>query len=365
MPNPDDFDLSHEALRRHALDPRQFAGADEATLPDGMRLVRLYNASGLVVDLLPDRALDIWRASYRGLPLTWVAPGSPKRADAAASWLQLFNGGLLTTCGLRHAGPGEVDDETGERTDLHGEATRLAAHDVRRAEGWHDGSFELRVTGTVSESRLFGEQLRLERSYRMSLDAPELVLTDTVINAGDTPQPLMVLYHVNVGYPLVRDGAELQVASPEDPVPRDAAARPGAERWARYDAPTPAYDEQVFFHRPRLDPDGNSRALIGHPGLALELTWDARSAPYLTQWKNTREGIYVCGVEPGNTLPEGRNRARAAGRLEHLEPGERRDFRLRLSAVAGEESFRRAQDRVRRTAESGREQALDLSGYPD
>lgn len=358
------LDLSLETLRHHALDARQFAGAEQVTRPDGMRLVRLYNAAGLSLDLLPDRALDVWRASHRGLPLTWLSAGSPHRPDAAAPWLQLFSGGLLTTCGLRHVGPGERDAQTGEASDLHGDVTRLPARDVTTSEGWDAFAEGVRVSGTVTEASLFGSQLRLERSYRLPFAVPEVALTDTITNIGDLPQPLMVLYHVNVGYPLVREGATLRVAGDAEPVPRDAPAEAGLADWSRYAAPVPGFAEQVYFHRPSMAEEGWSSALVGHAGLALELAWDARTAPYLTQWKNTREGIYVCGVEPGNALPEGRNRAREAGRLERLEPGESRTFHLRLRAVAGDAAYAEAAERVARIGRDGRPVTLDLAGYP-
>lgn len=360
----DAIDLSPATLRRHAQDARQFAGAEESTRPDGMRLVRLYNAAGLSLELLPDRALDVWRASYRGLPLTWLSAGSPHRADAAAPWLQLFSGGLLTTCGLRHVGPPEEDAESGEPTDLHGAVTRLPARGVTVTQGWEALREGVSVTGTVDEARLFGPQLRLERRYRMPLERPEIELVDTVTNAGDLPQPLMMLYHVNVGYPLVRAGATLRVAGDEEPVPRDAAARAGLAQWSHYEGPAAGYDEQVFFHRAAAGRDGWSRARIGHPALALEVAWDARAAPYLTQWKNTRRGMYVCGVEPANALPEGRNRAREQGRLERLEPGEARTFRLTLRALAGEADWSDAEARMERTGREGTPPSLDLSGYP-
>lgn len=365
MPDLTKINLSQDALERHTLDMRQFAGAERLALPDGQRIVRLYNAAGLTVDLLVDRALDIWRASYRGLPLTWVAPGSPHDADATAPWLRLFNGGLLTTCGLRHVGPGEVDVESGEASDLHGDVTRQPARKIILTQGWDEDSYALGVTGEVMESSLFGPQLRLERSYQMSLTEGELTLTDVLTNVGDLPQPLMVLYHVNVGYPLVRDGAELHVAGGRTPVPRDAAAQAGAEDWSLYAAPVPAYAEQVYFHRPHVDDEGCSRALIGHSELALEVVWDARAAPYLTQWKNTRDGIYVSGVEPANCLPEGRNRARGAGRLDTIEPGGERIFRVRLRAVAGRDGYREARERVQVAGDRGRESTIDLAGYPD
>lgn len=64
----------------------------------------------------------------------------------------------------------------------------------------------------------------------------------------------------------------------------------------------------------------------------MQLEWDTTTSP-LTQWKNFRRSIYLCGVEPGNCLPEGQNRASAGGRLVMLEPGEQHKFYNRLTIL--------------------------------
>ncbi len=106
--------LTREEVERHSLDMRQFIDFRQATLPNGMRIIEAYNASGLTFTILPDRGMDIWTAHYNGVPLTWISQGSPHPADFGQSWLRQFNGGLLTTCGLTHVGPPEKDDISGE-----------------------------------------------------------------------------------------------------------------------------------------------------------------------------------------------------------------------------------------------------------
>lgn len=320
------LDLSASARRAHSLDPRAFMDALITTLPDGQRIIHVHNSSGLTLTLLPDRGFDLWTAHYQGWPLTWVSLGAPHRADYGSSWLRLFNGGLLTTCGFLHVGPPEQDAITGETRDLHGHATRLAAQGltVERDDN------TLTIHAHLVESRLFGEQLHVQRTYTLTLGTPAITLTDVVTNRSDHPTPLMLLYHVNVGYPLVRAGARLVIHS--EVTPRDATAAAGLATWAHYDAPTPNYAEQVFFHRP-VSAGSSAHAALINDDLALRLTWDTTHAPYFTQWKNTRQGIYVCGLEPGNCLPEGQNSARQHGRLVTLAPDEQQRFELTLHAT--------------------------------
>ncbi len=346
----------------HSLDMRQFIDFRQATLPNGLRIIDAHNSSGLSLALLPDRGLDIWAARYNGLPLTWISPGSPHPPDEGQSWLRQFNGGLLTTCGLAHVGPPEADAETGEARDIHGRYTRLRAGDLAVTERASGERYALELRGTVWQSGLFGEQLRLDRAYRLALGEPALSWTDRVTNCGDTPAPLMVLYHINLGYPLVRAGAVLH--TPHEAVyPRDAAARAGFARWAEYDAATPGYAEQVFFHHVR-GADGTSIVALLHADFGLQIAWDTRAMPYLTQWKNTRQGIYVSGIEPGNCIPEGRNAARDSGRLAWLQPGETVEFACTVTVLDGAAAVAVCRARIDSLQQGGEPvSGCDLSDY--
>jgi galactose mutarotase-like enzyme len=249
---------------------------------------------------------------------------------------------LLVTCGLTHVGPPETDAITGQWRDIHGLYSRLRASQVSIKREWRDDNYYvIELSGIVCESILFGEQLRLERIYSLRLGEPTIKIADRITNCGDMPTPLMVLYHFNFGYPLVGAGTRLHTAH-ERVVPRDSRAVTGLDRWPEYEAATPGYDEQVFFHHVKADKDGESEVLLYRDDLAVVIQWDTRNLPYLTQWKNTRQGIYVSGIEPSNCLPEGRNAARSSGRLVMIEPGESREFWCSLMVLQG----------------------CDLSGYP-
>ena len=347
------IDWSRSALEQHSTDMRQFFDFRKATLGDGQRVVEVYNSSGLTLTLLPDRGLDIWAAAYKGIPLTWISQSAPHRADWGRSWLALFNGGLLTTCGLQHVGPPEIDDQTGEQRDIHGQFTRLSAGSLALEGGWQaDGRYVRSLSAEVAEAALFGAQLRLRRRYDLVLGEPAITLTDTVTNLADAPATLMVLYHVNLGYPLVREGAALATASAAV-YPRDEPARRAYADWPVYHAAQVGHAEEVFYHHVRVGEDGRARAALVHGDLGLQLEWDTRSAPYLTQWKNFRQGMYVCGVEPGNCVPEGQNAARAAGRLEMLAPGESRTFTLTLRVLDGAAAVAGCRETIAHLARDG------------
>lgn len=347
--------LNLALIRQHSLDMRQFIDFRESTLPDGMRIIDAYNSSGLTFTLLPDRGMDIWSAHYNGMPLTWLSPGSPHRPDYGQSWLGLFNGGLLTTCGLDHVGPPE------DGRDIHGDYTRQRAAEVSIERSEH----AVRLSAVIHQSSLFGRQFTMKRTYSLLIGEPRITIRDEIVNRSDQPAPFMLLYHCNFGYPLIRKGTELVVAS--DVYPRDAAAQAGIDTWQHYDEAAPNYPEQVFFHHPRVlvDDSGDiASASLIRDDIGLEIAWNTRHMPYLTQWKNTRQGIYVCGVEPGNCIPEGQNAARQSGRLVVLQPGEQQTFELMLTILDTAEARTRARDRVQQVQHDGLSiTTCNLQGY--
>jgi len=352
-----------DILAQHSLDPRQFADFRESVLPNGMRIIDAYNASGLQFTILPDRGLDIWTAHYKGIPLTWIAQGSPYPPDFGQTWLQQFNGGLLTTCGLTHVGPPEKGEVTGEFRDLHGRYSRLRAENV--AKIWQTDSAGLpciELSGIIRETALFGVQLRLTRTYRLNLIDARIELHDTVVNLGDSPAPLMMVYHTNVGFPLVSEGTELH--TPHQTIyARDVEAQPGLAHWNIYDAPSTKYKEQVFFHHLK-EIGGKTGILLENGKIGFEVIWNPTALPYFTQWKNTRNGIYVCGVEPGNCIPEGRTSARKTGRLEYLAPGETRIMGYSLRIVEGADALQSAKAQIEQlTAEGKPAQKTRLDDY--
>ena len=356
------FELDRATVERHSVDMRQFADLRQATLANGLRVVDGYNSSGLTVTLLPDRGLDVWLAAHNGRPLTWISQGSPHAPDFGAGWLRLFNGGLLVTCGLRHAGPPESDDRTGQWRDLHGDASLLRAWNVAVTHGWQADRYVVEVTGELAEAALFGEQLHMTRTVRLVLGEPALEIIDVVENRYDTPAPFMLLHHFNFGYPLVNQATTLHVAAGMS-VPRDLQAASAFHEWQHYQAATPRHLEEVFFHQVLASEDGMAAAALASDEFGLALEWDTTYEPYLTQWKNYRNGTYVCGVEPGNCLPEGQNRAHREGRLVHLEPGGRHTFRNKLTVLDGAAAVQAMRARIDRLAERGHPVDISFAGY--
>lgn len=341
-----------EEIARHSVSPRQFIDFRESTLPNGMRIVDVYNASGLTFTILPDRGLDIWTAHYNGLPLTWISQGSPHAPDFGQTWLQQMNGGLLTTCGLMHAGAPEVDDVTGIQRDFHGRFNRMRAERVAVGDVDTSGSeISLSLYGRVPQSGLYAEQLLLERTFTIVLGKPGLYIEDRVTNLGDVPTPFMILYHFNFGFPLIAEGTKLQ--TPWHHIyPMNEQSRADSQPSEDYSGPIPNYESVVFLHHLKAMHD-KTEVLLYREDFGLAMRWPTDQLPYLTQWKNTRQNIYVSGVEPGNCVPEGQNRARKSGRLTMLQPGESRTFQIQLDVLPDADAVQASREQISRIQSAG------------
>lgn len=337
-------ELSRRELEGYAVDLRQLADIRLVTLDDGpergVRAALCRTGGGLAFTVLIDRGLDIGAADYKGIPLAWqsgTGAANPARFEPAGlGWLRTFHGGLLALCGLTTAGYSAdrpVDPETGEVLGLHGRIGTIPAYDVQIERRVRDDGITLRLHGTVDEVSLFGHKLRLQRTLEFDGGGAEIRISDTVRNFGGLPAPLMILYHLNFGFPLL--SPESVMASTATHVnPRDATAEKGIHSWSTFQPPQPGYAEQVFWHElDQAQPAAEATLINPALGLGMAVRFDARTLTHLTEWKQMGFGDYVVGIEPGNCQPVGRAVAREQGGLKELAPGESTTFTLSLAVI--------------------------------
>ena len=311
---------------------------------DAMLAAEMRTGSGLNLWIAPSRGLDVAHAEYKGIPLAWRSrTGDVHSAyfePEGMGWLRGFFGGLITTCGLTYLGAPSLD--CGEELGIHGRVSYTAARNVLVDNDWQGDDYVMRVQGRLTESAVFGNTLVLTRCVWARLGESRFFVHDRVENVGREPSPFMLLYHVNIGFPLVHPAARL-LSPTEHAEPRDAAAAAGRDRYDRFEDPTPDFAEQVYFHDMRPNAEGCVQAAIVNPavhdGLGVYLRYDPRELPCFTEWKMMNSDEYVVGLEPGNCLPLGRAAERAAGRLRHLAPGEAQEFHLEFGVLDGRDAI--------------------------
>jgi galactose mutarotase-like enzyme len=301
----------------------------------GMRGIEGWTGSGLRFTLWPDRGLDIGPVWFKDIPIAWIHPGlgTPQQFEPTGlGWLRTFGGGLLTTCGLTHIGPPEAYD--GQDHGLHGRAAHLPADNLRLWQDWQGEDYLLAVEGDVQQAVLFGENMLLRRRIETQLGSATLTIKDTVINLGSRTTPLAMLYHCNLGFPIVSADSYL-IVDDFDLQPRTEFARAGLAEHANFTDPIPDCEEQVYFHFPKTDSSGYATATIFNPVLQLgfQIRWDAKTLPVLTQWKLMGAGEYVCGLEPATHAMAPQDELIEQGLHRRLSPGEQENFELNLSVI--------------------------------
>ena len=315
-------------------DTSQFAGVRLGELTDGfergIRTADVRTGSGFEFTVLADRGLDIGPASFDGAPLAWrsMAPTTHPAyyEPEGLGWLRGFGGGLVTTCGLTDYGA-PCEDE-GQALGLHGRASYLAATNLAYGADWHGDECVLWVAGQTRQTRVFGENMTLRRRISTWMGRSSLTITDTITNEGHETTPHMLLYHCNLGFPVLSADSELLINDAEVQ-PRDAACAPGLPQHRRFDPPTPGYTEQVFYHISKTDAEGYARAaLVNRPfrggrGLGVSLRWHVAELPWMAQWKMMGQGLYVSGLEPATNWTIGRAGERAGAGYSSWSQGNR------------------------------------------
>lgn len=315
----------------------------------GVRTAEFETGSGFSFAVLLDRGMDIGACKYKGASLAWEATPGPAHPAfferEGLGWLRTFHGGLVATCGMTYAGAPCVDE--GQALGLHGRIGHIPASNVWADGAWRGDEYEMWVRGRMRETVVFGENLTLTRRIWTYLGASRVFIRDIVANEGFQRVPHTMLYHCNFGFPLLDEGTEL-IAPSRAVTPRDAVAAPGLGVHNRYEAPIDGYKEQCFYHEMVPGEDGFvtvllvNRAFDGGRGLGVYLRYRQAELPRFTQWKMVCAGTYVTGLEPANCLVEGRDKDRARGILQFLEPGEEREYLLEIGVLDGQEEINAA-----------------------
>ena len=373
MPNVYDRELSRRELARRLSRLDAVAGVRLVTLGDGaergVRVLEFRTGTGLDFDVMVDRCMDVGAVRYRGAAIGWQSPTGFRtpwlhepEGERGLGFLRSFTG-FMNTCGLDHAFfmetlPAErYGYPAREAVDqpLHGRAPMTPARLVGYGSRWEGDECVLWAEGEVVQAAMFGEDLHLFRRIEARVGGSGFTVEDRVENHGFSRTPHMLLYHVNLGYPLLDEGSEFR-APVERVMWRSHAAYQNGVGYRTMPAPQPmGFAEQVYTHAVAAEADGtvpaaliNRRLDLGGdgPGLAFLIEYRRDELPVLLEWQSVREGGYGLGIEPSTAHPGGAALNEEHGLLRHLDHGESRRYRTRFSVVAGESAIAALEARI-------------------
>lgn len=230
------------------------------------------------------KACDIMQLYHEGQNMSFVSKNGFIKREI--SFLKRFEGGMLYTCGL---------DSIGSRDgyELHGTLHNIPA-EIIRAECNENGII---VEAIIRDTALFGKNLALKRKIFTEIGGDSITLEDTLCNIGYKEEEYCLLYHINVGYPMLDNGAKV-IADVESYTPRTAWAKQNETTMYAMIGAVPNQEETCYFlklSKPEI-------SLINEKiGKKFTVSYSGDTLPYFVEWKSMASGDYALGLEPCTT----------------------------------------------------------------
>lgn len=252
----------------------------------GLRVVDCDN--GRIRFLLNEsKALDMMQLFDRGMNVSFLSKNGFTSREIQFS--KRFEGGMLYTVGLDSAG-------AREGFPLHGTFHNIPAR-VVESRCNENG---IRVVAEIEDAELFGKNLLMCRTVETAAGSDSVTVTDVLTNRGTREEKYCLLYHVNLGYPVLDEGAVL--SDDGEAVPRTEWAEKHIENRKRMTAPVFNQKEMCYF----LHLKTSQVSLVNkNLGKKFTLSWSGETLPHFVEWKSMAAGDYALGLEPCTTDLDG------------------------------------------------------------
>lgn len=335
----------------------QLGGIRLGQLDNGVRVAWVDTGSGLRFLVALDRGGDVVDARFNQHGLAYLTPNGIKPPSPSYNsefeWLRGWPGGLVTTCGPETIGGPRP--QTGGTSGLHGRYSNTPAEVESVIDpDPHSGKNEMALHLIIRDSRMFGPTYEIRRKLSCTLGSPEIHIEDTVTNRSDTRAGHHWLYHCNLGYPLLDEGAKLVYRGAaqywELPPANDGSILPAIterrmNRIKRVPGILPEHAgsaERGLLVNVESDTKGLCHiGLINSKiGVGLEIEYPAKDLPKMANWQHYANGCYVTALEPfyGSLLGKPHDESKMTE--TSLAPGKSRKYRLTLRVRSGNKELK-------------------------
>ena len=262
------------SIRRYAFTEGVEKGLDVLDCDNG-KIRFLLNVS---------KALDVMQLYHEGQNMSFISKNGFTAREIG--FLRRFEGGMLYTCGL---------DSVGGREgyELHGTIHNTPAQ-ILRAECNENG---IVVEAVIRDTALFGKNLLLKRKVWTAIGEDTVHLEDVLCNAGYADEEYCLLYHVNVGYPMLDDGGEV-VAEVESYLPRTPWAKENEHTMYEMNDAKAGQEETCYFLKLKT---GKASLINRKIGKKFSVIYSLDTLPCFVEWKSMASGDYALGLEPCTT----------------------------------------------------------------
>ncbi len=312
----------------------QIAGIRESQILRGrgeqIHIAEFYNASGLRFTVVPDRCMDLYDFSYKGINLSFQSKNgltSPQAFSAAnGEFAEQWPGGMLVTCGLDNVGV-HSDDEGIFPT--HGRISHMPAKKFGCSAFWEGKEYLLRAEGEVHQSKMYSRHLSIRRRLETGLNAKAVKIHDVISNFDANDEPYMLLYHFNFGYPLLQADSCVKISDSDMKAMNERSDDP-----KNMTPPVDGQGEELYFYtnfgKQACGVLYNERLELG-----AYVAFDTTHLTNLLEWKNMKSHDYVLALEPCNTCGLNRKAAMEKGKIAVLPAYSSVENHLEIGVLEG------------------------------
>lgn len=262
------------SLRRYTLSEGKEKGLEVIDCDNGT-LRFLLNVS---------KGLDVMQLYHKGQNVSFVSKNGFTAREIP--FLNRFEGGMVYTCGL---------DSVGGREgfELHGTYHTIPA-EVIRTQCDEQG---IVVEALIRNTALFGQNLVMHRTITSAIGADSVQIEDKLTNLGYKDESYCLLYHTNIGYPMLDAGTKV-ILDELDCTPRTEWSRQNIDTHLTVEQPIDNSEETCYFVTV-----GKPEVSVVNPKLGKKFTisYSKDTLPHFVEWKSMVSGDYALGLEPATT----------------------------------------------------------------
>jgi len=336
-------------------------------LSQGVDLIHVNNGT-FTFDLIPTRGMSVWKAWLGKDEIGWRSPTRgpvhPAFVDmgepSGLGWLDGFDE-LMVRCGLESNGAPEHDPKTNQLIyPLHGRIGNKPAHHVEIEVNGDTG--EITVKGIVEETRFHFFKVRMTSVFKTKVGQPGFSIHDEIENISASPTEIQILYHMNIGQPLLDAGTQF-LAPIKTLVPRNDHAASGIKSWNSYTGEEAGFEEQVYFMELLGGADGTTQTLLknAHSTKGISTFYNVNQLKCYSIWKNTTSAAdgFVTGLEPATNFPNPRTYEGKNGRVAKLAGGGKTRYDLRIEAHGNAASVNKAEAAIKKLQSQAKPKIFD------
>lgn len=253
----------------------------------GVRIIEIDN--GVIRFLLNEsKALDIAQLWHKGTNISFVCKNGIVGREV--SYESRFEGGMLYTCGLDNIGARDGFEIHGK---LHCTPAKILSVicDEEKIE----------VVGEIESTALFGQNLLFRRTITTAIGSTKVTVSDTLINRGTKKEQYCLLYHCNVGYPMLDEGVTVEQDA-SSIIPRTKHAEEHIADRTSFPAPVDNEEESCYYIKNNVPVITVTNKKLGKK---LVLSYTGDTLPCQVQWVTNASQDYALGIEPSTSFMDG------------------------------------------------------------